>query len=41
MNYTITEMKNIPGGINSRIIEAEAQISWVESELPPQIGRNH
>ena len=41
INSTITEMKNKLEGINNRTTEAEAQISWVDSELPPQIGRNH
>ena len=33
MNYKITEMKYILEGINSRIIEAEVQISKLEDRL--------
>ena len=33
MNNTITEMKNTPQGINSRITEAEEQISDLEDRM--------
>ena len=33
MNNTITEMKNTPEGINSRIIEAEERISELEDRM--------
>ena len=32
-NYTITEIKNTPEGINSRISEAEEQISELEDKM--------
>ena len=33
MNNTINEMKNTPDGINSRITEAEEQISDLEDKI--------